>query len=109
MLAHARLLTVLVSSLLIDDDRGYRSGWDFDVNRNASPPPERDYDAELLTLRNPNTYAEELRKLSQFGSAHGKGLNAAFADGSVRQISYSIGPLVFHRMGRRNDGRTLNE
>ena len=107
--AEKRMNAACLGQYQLDDDQGYTSGWDFDVNRNASLPPERDYDSELLTLRNPATHASELRMLSQFGSAHSQGMNAAFADGSVRQISYSIEPLVFHRMGRRNDGKTLDE
>jgi prepilin-type processing-associated H-X9-DG protein len=109
LVAEKRMNAAALGQYQLDDDQGYTAGWDFDVNRNASITPERDYDSELLTLKNPKTYADELRKLTQFGSAHNSGINAAFADGSVRSISYSIEPLVFHRMGRRNDGRTLHE
>jgi prepilin-type processing-associated H-X9-DG protein len=109
LVAEKRMNAACLGQYQLDDDHGYTSGWDFDVNRNASLLPEPDYYDALLTLRPGPTYAEEHRKLSQFGSAHPTGFNAAFADGSVRQISYSIEQLVFHRMGGRNDGQSLHE
>jgi prepilin-type processing-associated H-X9-DG protein len=109
LVAEKRMNAGELGQYQIDDDQGYTAGWDFDVNRNASLLPEPDYSSKLLTLSDPQRYAEEYRKLSQFGSAHSQGLNAAFADGSVRLVSYSIDQLVFHRMGGRNDGKTLDE
>jgi prepilin-type N-terminal cleavage/methylation domain-containing protein/prepilin-type processing-associated H-X9-DG protein len=109
LIAEKRMNAACLGQYQLDDDQGYSSGWDFDVNRNASLLPEPDYFEKLLTLSSPQTYAEVYRRLNQFGSAHTVGFNAAFADGSVRQLSYSIEPLVFHRMGGRNDGKTLNE
>jgi prepilin-type N-terminal cleavage/methylation domain-containing protein/prepilin-type processing-associated H-X9-DG protein len=39
-----------------------------------------------------------------FGSAHPGGINAAFADGAVRTVRYSVDPGVFLKACRRNDG-----
>jgi prepilin-type processing-associated H-X9-DG protein len=39
-----------------------------------------------------------------FGSPHETGMNAAFADGSVRPLSYSVSPEVFNNLGHRQDG-----
>ena len=109
LVSEKRMNASCLGQYQLDDDQGYSSGWDFDVNRNASLLPEPDYYEELVTLDQGPTYAQDYRKLSQFGSAHTIGFNAAFADGSVRQLSYSIEQRVFHRMGGRNDGKTLNE
>jgi prepilin-type processing-associated H-X9-DG protein len=39
-----------------------------------------------------------------FGSAHSGGLNAVFADGSVRFIRFNVNPLVFMRACVADDG-----
>jgi prepilin-type processing-associated H-X9-DG protein len=37
-----------------------------------------------------------------FGSAHPSGMNAAFGDGAVRQISFNIDLVLFNNLGSRN-------
>jgi hypothetical protein len=44
----------------------------------------------------------------RFGSVHTPGFNAAFCDGTVRLISYSIDANVHRWLGRRNDGKALD-
>jgi prepilin-type N-terminal cleavage/methylation domain-containing protein/prepilin-type processing-associated H-X9-DG protein len=39
-----------------------------------------------------------------FGSAHETGMNALFADGSVRPIKYGVTPDIFNSLGHRQDG-----
>jgi prepilin-type N-terminal cleavage/methylation domain-containing protein/prepilin-type processing-associated H-X9-DG protein len=39
----------------------------------------------------------------KFGSAHAAGFNAAFCDGSVHQLSFSIDNKIFGQLGVRND------
>jgi prepilin-type processing-associated H-X9-DG protein len=43
-----------------------------------------------------------------FGSAHHGAFNAAFADGSVRSIAYSINLKVFGYLGNKSDGQVLD-
>jgi prepilin-type processing-associated H-X9-DG protein len=76
-----------------DDDCGWADGWDPDVIRFTQVPPIPD--------SNPNGNGY------QFGSAHPAGMNAVFADGSVRTIRYSIDPVLFNRLGHRADGQTV--
>ena len=40
----------------------------------------------------------------RFGSAHAGGFNAAFCDGSVRNISYDVDPNEYQLLGMRSDG-----
>ncbi len=43
-----------------------------------------------------------------FGSAHPSGINAVFADGSVRAISYEILNPIFQLLCRKNDGLLID-
>jgi prepilin-type N-terminal cleavage/methylation domain-containing protein/prepilin-type processing-associated H-X9-DG protein len=43
-----------------------------------------------------------------FGSVHANGYHAAFCDGSVTQISYSIDTETHRRLGNRHDGLAIN-
>jgi prepilin-type N-terminal cleavage/methylation domain-containing protein/prepilin-type processing-associated H-X9-DG protein len=43
-----------------------------------------------------------------FGSAHPTGMNAAFGDGSVRVITYSVDPVQFMRACHKSDGGVLS-
>jgi prepilin-type N-terminal cleavage/methylation domain-containing protein len=43
-----------------------------------------------------------------FGSFHSTGINASFADGSMRFLSRSIDPKLFSRLGNRSDGELLD-
>jgi prepilin-type N-terminal cleavage/methylation domain-containing protein/prepilin-type processing-associated H-X9-DG protein len=43
-----------------------------------------------------------------FGSAHPEGINAVFADGSVRTISYTISNPIFQLLCRKNDGLVID-
>jgi prepilin-type N-terminal cleavage/methylation domain-containing protein/prepilin-type processing-associated H-X9-DG protein len=107
LLAEKRMNAQLLGQYQHDDDQGFTAGWDVDVNRNAKDRPEQDYFQDKLT----GTPADVLRQLrpmlTQFGSAHSDSMNAAFADGSVRPISYSIDRTVFQRLGARADGQPI--
>ena len=39
-----------------------------------------------------------------FGSPHSNGINAVFADGSVKAVTYSVPNAVFQLLVRRADG-----
>jgi len=79
------------------DNRGWSDGWDFDVIRSTLFPLEAD--GEL---------PEENYFGRSFGSAHAGGMNAMFADGSVRFIDYEVSPEVLNQMGHRDDGEVIN-
>jgi prepilin-type processing-associated H-X9-DG protein len=78
-----------------DDDTGYASGFDADVIRETNQPPEPDYSG---------TGDGDLR----FGSSHPGRFNVAFADGSVRPLSYTIDPAIFGFLGNKNDGQIID-
>jgi prepilin-type N-terminal cleavage/methylation domain-containing protein len=44
----------------------------------------------------------------RFGSAHQAGMYAAFGDGSVRLVRYTVDPVQFMRACHRNDGGVVN-
>jgi prepilin-type processing-associated H-X9-DG protein len=80
-----------------DDNEGYTAGNDWDTMRNANNPPAADTNEE-----------SEEKGLAGFGSSHRGGLNVAFADGSVRHVSFTIDPTVFSRLGTRADGQPID-
>jgi prepilin-type N-terminal cleavage/methylation domain-containing protein/prepilin-type processing-associated H-X9-DG protein len=79
-----------------DDILGYTAGWDAEMMRQTDRPPRHD-----LT----DTVADPV---SRFGAAHTDRFNAAFADGSVRPISYSITATAFRGIGHKSDGQVVN-
>jgi prepilin-type N-terminal cleavage/methylation domain-containing protein/prepilin-type processing-associated H-X9-DG protein len=79
-----------------DDDTGYASGFDADVVRNTSRPPLPDLNAASGDGD------------SRFGSSHPGRFNAAFADGSVRSISYTVNATLFNNVGHRSDGQVVD-
>lgn len=79
-----------------DDNEGYTSGWDHDVNRATNIEPRRD-------SNNGAGWGEQ-----RFGGSHPQVFLAAFADGSVRAIGYSINLTTFNRLGMRDDGEPTN-
>ena len=85
------------------DDRGWADGWDPDIMRSTMLPFARDAQ-EPDTANNgsdPLPYA--------FGGPHTGGMNAMFADGSVRTLSYQIDQETFNRLGNRSDGEVYDD
>jgi prepilin-type N-terminal cleavage/methylation domain-containing protein/prepilin-type processing-associated H-X9-DG protein len=78
-----------------DDNEGYTCGFDEDTIRTTAYAPLPDY-----------TTGKD--KKHRFGSSHSYGINAVFADGSVRSISYSIDPTIFGYLGNKSDGHAIN-
>jgi prepilin-type N-terminal cleavage/methylation domain-containing protein/prepilin-type processing-associated H-X9-DG protein len=80
-----------------DDNLGYTAGFDEDTVRRTDKLPKPDY-----------TGTPAADDLQRFGSSHPSGMNAVFADGSVRHIPYSIDKAVFGRLGDRADGQVVS-
>jgi prepilin-type N-terminal cleavage/methylation domain-containing protein/prepilin-type processing-associated H-X9-DG protein len=78
-----------------DDNEGYSSGWDHDVIRRTNRAPLPDV---------PGQAGDE-----RFGSSHTGGFNMLYGDGSVRMLTYNISVVMFHRMGRTDDGEIIQE
>jgi prepilin-type processing-associated H-X9-DG protein len=80
------------------DDVGMTGGWDPDILRSTACElgPDRVVDRSA---------GSQDPKFSgfRFGSAHAGGMNAGFADASVRTINYEIEPEIFNRLGHRSD------
>lgn len=99
------------------DDRGWSDGWDADQMRSTCFLPVQDSDGlgwagPILTKYFGDDFSTGsvggVYNIMQFGSPHVGGLNAVFADGSVRSINFEIDILVFNSLGTRN-GQALNE
>jgi hypothetical protein len=78
------------------DDQSIYSGYNYDVNRWASPgwPPTQDSEAEGFW---------------RFGSVHFGSCHFSFVDGSVRPISYWIDDEVNRRLGNRRDRMVIDD
>jgi prepilin-type processing-associated H-X9-DG protein len=99
------------------DDRGWSDGWDADQMRSTCFLPMHDGDGlgwagPILTKYFGDDFTTGpvggVYNILQFGSAHVGGLNALFADGSVRSVNFDIDIVVFNSLGTRN-GHALNE
>ena len=95
VVAEKRLNAANVGNYQGDDNEGYTSGWDHDVMRNGTLQP----------LGDPITGDGQQR----FGSSHSGGFHAAFADGAVRVLNYSISLTTFTRLSARDDKQPTGE
>jgi hypothetical protein len=85
------------------DDRGWSDGWDPDTVRSTMFPVRQDVDNDA------SLPGDTLRRYGYcFGSAHSTGVNAVFADASVHGIAYDVDQTTFNRLGRREDGETID-
>ena len=86
-----------------DNERWQNSGWDED-NIRYHFPPKHDLDPAVIPVN--SSGGTVWRRY--FGSAHPSGINAVFADGSVRHIRYSVSPLTFMYAAVGDDGQSFN-
>lgn len=100
------------------DDRGWTDGFDADIMRSSCYPPIQDGDSigwEANLSRyfdddpSPSSSFGGTNVLHHFGSAHTAGINAVYADGSVRSFNYDIDPVVFNALGTRNGEENVVE
>ena len=86
-----------------DNERWNNSGWDEDNIRYHFPPLA---DTDPRAIVTSSTGGTVWRRY--FGSSHSGGLNAVFADGSVRFIRFNLDPVQFMRACVADDGLPLN-
>ncbi len=88
-----------------DNERWNNSGWDEDnVRWHFRPRP--DSEAEKTALFPGTTNGTVWRRY--FGSSHSGGINAVFADGSVKFISFSVDPVAFMYACVADDGKPFD-
>jgi prepilin-type N-terminal cleavage/methylation domain-containing protein len=78
-----------------DDNEGYTSGWDHDVERLTSILP-------LPDSHNGSGWGEE-----RFGSSHTAVFQMAMCDGSVHRFNYSIDLTTFNALGTKQGGEVF--
>jgi hypothetical protein len=79
--------THYITGLDLGDNECAFVGADNDNLRVTSLPPQRDRVGDANTVR--------------FGSAHTSGINAGYADGSIRFIPWTVDPIVWAKSGKR--------
>jgi prepilin-type processing-associated H-X9-DG protein len=84
-----------------EDDEGWSSGWDFDSVRSTLCTPTQDSTSPIASDDGKGSYRAP-------GSAHAAGVNAVFADGSVRSMGYDIDAETFNCLGHREDGQAIS-
>jgi prepilin-type N-terminal cleavage/methylation domain-containing protein/prepilin-type processing-associated H-X9-DG protein len=75
------------------DDCGWTDGWDPDTMRVTTAG----------IIRDPPTGVSGY----EFGAAHAAGMNTAFADGSVRVLTYTTNLATLHNLAHREDGNVV--
>ena len=96
LVAEKRLPRDGLGSPRSDDNEGYTAGFDEDTVRRTDKVPQPD----------PATGSSGGKR---FGSSHPGRFNAAFGDGSVRSLSYTIDPAVFGYLGNISDGQVISD
>ncbi len=94
-----------------DNERWNNSGWDED-NIRYHFPPKHDNDPTQIVTGRPNpidgTPVTGNVWRRYFGSAHVGGMNAVFADGSVRFIRFNVDPLTYMYAVVSDDGMAFD-
>jgi prepilin-type N-terminal cleavage/methylation domain-containing protein len=87
-----------------DDDQGWDTGYEYDVNRWTLRPPHRDQagwtDDSSHAVQNTQSSC-----WTMFGSAHPAGFQMAFCDGQVRLINFNVTPALHQQLGTRAGGQ----
>jgi prepilin-type N-terminal cleavage/methylation domain-containing protein len=91
MLGEKKLDRAYLGQYQGDDNEGYTSGWDHDAIRNTDREAQPDCKG--------CGWGEQ-----RFGSSHSAGFIAAFADGSVKLVSYNLTATMMRALGTRDGG-----
>jgi prepilin-type N-terminal cleavage/methylation domain-containing protein/prepilin-type processing-associated H-X9-DG protein len=100
------------------DDKGALHGFDENTFRSTVQNPKyfpgnpvrdfvtvsEDTSSEGCRIKNPSYGCDTWHAKFVFGSAHGSGIQAVFADGHVQNIAYGIDATTFAALGGINDG-----
>jgi prepilin-type N-terminal cleavage/methylation domain-containing protein/prepilin-type processing-associated H-X9-DG protein len=95
MVSEKRINLAYLGQWQNDDNQGYTVGFNFDTIRKTTLRPAPDYSARFGDGG------------GRFGASHPGRLNAVFADGSIRPISYTIDTRVFMLLGDKSDGQVI--
>ena len=91
---------------LVGEKRCLLDGYDWGDDQHAFLGHGNDT-ARYTSLDLPLAADGEERGHKQFGSAHSSGCYFAFADGSVKLMTYDLDPEVHRRHGNRADGEVI--
>ena len=87
------------------DDFGWADGWDYDGLRSCMFAPQSDGNGDEAKAI--AAAGGSVKENFQFGSAHPGGINALYADGSVRGIEFDVDVETFNLLGHKDDGQTV--
>lgn len=107
-------------ALHYSDDRGWSDGWDADTMRLSGLAPINDGDSAAFpadaTLNryfaddfSSGPVGNQVWNVYHFGSPHTGGINAVYADGSVRTFAYDVDLVLFNALATRNGDEQLDK
>lgn len=88
------------------NDQGWDAGFDHDNVRWTMDPPQPASWRECAGAPDCNSLL--IKNYQVFGSAHPGGCQFVMVDGSVQIVSYDVEARVFHLLGNRQDGETVD-
>jgi prepilin-type N-terminal cleavage/methylation domain-containing protein/prepilin-type processing-associated H-X9-DG protein len=91
------------------DNENMYVGYDNDLYRTAFYDRTKTYAYNLNNAKPPMQDTPGVGDSFRFGSAHQTTCNFVFCDGSVKNISYFVDPLVFANLCSRNDQNAVDE
>jgi prepilin-type processing-associated H-X9-DG protein len=102
-----------LSSTLAVGERAVPYSWYEGRNGSNSGGYASSRDAGVCLLHQPYTPSRDSKELPasgypQWGSTHPNGMNALFADGSVRVVPYTINETTFKHLCIRDDGQVVS-
>jgi prepilin-type processing-associated H-X9-DG protein len=95
MVSEKRINLAYLGQWQNDDNQGYTVGFNYDTVRKTTRVPAPDYSARVGDGG------------GRFGASHPGRVNAVFADGSIRPISYTIDARLFMLLGDKSDGQVI--